>query len=156
MCLIKFHWNCSKQKLDFMIILSIITFSYIFFIKMIQNNSTIFEYFPGGRVDKDRSLASVERYNPAADTWEEMAPISTPRRSVAVCAHNGRLYAMGGSGRILPLVGTNKLRTSWRPLAAILMRFSGGPHWALLTSFVLIELRVAIQCILNLCKVWLQ
>lgn len=56
-------------------------------------------YAVGGRVDQDISLAEVERYNPAVDRWEGVAPISAPRRSVALAAHNGRLYAMGGSGR---------------------------------------------------------
>ena len=52
----------------------------------------------GGRVDADISLAEVERYNPAVDQWELVAPLSSPRRSVAVATYNGRLYAMGGSG----------------------------------------------------------
>ena len=56
--------------------------------------------FLGGRVDERRSLAAVERYNPAVDEWEEVAPLSGPRRSVSVAAQNGRLYAIGGSGTI--------------------------------------------------------
>lgn len=56
-------------------------------------------WFPaGGRVDQDISLATVERYNPAIDEWETVSPLSTARRSIAVAGHNGRLYAMGGSG----------------------------------------------------------
>lgn len=51
-------------------------------------------------MDQDVSLADVERYNPSVDEWEMVAPLSSPRRSVAVAAHNGRLYAMGGSGRL--------------------------------------------------------
>ena len=50
-------------------------------------------------MDQNESLSSVERYNPALDSWEEVAPLSAPRRSVAVAALNGRLYAVGGSGR---------------------------------------------------------
>ena len=49
-------------------------------------------------MDADISLAEVERYNPAVDQWELVAPLSSPRRSVAVATYNGRLYAMGGSG----------------------------------------------------------
>ncbi len=52
----------------------------------------------GGRVDRDNSLAEVECYNPAVDEWQMVAPISAPRRSVAVTSHSGRLFAMGGSG----------------------------------------------------------
>ena len=49
-------------------------------------------------MDQSHSLASVERYNPAIDSWEIVAPLAVARRSVAVAAHAGRLYAMGGSG----------------------------------------------------------
>ena len=49
-------------------------------------------------MNHDESLADVERYNPACDEWHAVAPLSQPRRSVAVAAHNGRLYAVGGSG----------------------------------------------------------
>ncbi|KAI8490135.1 hypothetical protein Bbelb_322050 [Branchiostoma belcheri] len=52
----------------------------------------------GGRVTNQESLSDVERYNPQVDQWEDVAPISTPRRQVAVATHNRRLYAMGGSG----------------------------------------------------------
>lgn len=49
-------------------------------------------------MDKSESLSSVERYNPSKDEWEEVAPISAPKRSVAVAAMHGKLYAIGGSG----------------------------------------------------------
>ncbi|CAH1795785.1 unnamed protein product [Owenia fusiformis] len=52
----------------------------------------------GGRVDQEESLSAVERYNPAVDRWDLVSPISSARRSVAIAAHGGRLYAVGGSG----------------------------------------------------------
>lgn len=54
----------------------------------------------GGRLDATESLSSVERYNPQSNTWHEVAPLSTPKRCVAVAVLNGRLYAVGGSGEL--------------------------------------------------------
>ena len=51
------------------------------------------------------SLADVERYNPADDAWETVAPLSAPRRSIAVTSHGGRLYVIGGSGKLHVHVG---------------------------------------------------
>ena len=56
--------------------------------------------FSGGRVSKDESLSSVERYDPSRDRWDEVAPLSSPRRCVAVGCLSGRLYAVGGSGML--------------------------------------------------------
>ncbi len=53
----------------------------------------------GGRLDANRSLAEVERYNPAVDAWEPVASLSAPRRAMAAAALNGRIYVAGGSGR---------------------------------------------------------
>ena len=54
--------------------------------------------FLGGRVAADQSLSSVERYDPARDRWDEVAPLSSPRRCVAVGCLAGKMYAVGGSG----------------------------------------------------------
>ena len=56
---------------------------------------------PGGRVDDQTSLADVERYNPSKDEWEDVAPLSDARRGVAIATHDGKLYAIGGSGNLL-------------------------------------------------------
>ena len=40
----------------------------------------------------------MERYDPSRDRWDEVAPLSSPRRCVAVGCLGGRLYAVGGSG----------------------------------------------------------
>ena len=41
-------------------------------------------------------LSSVERYDPATNAWEEMAPMAVRRRSLAVAVLDGKLYAVGG------------------------------------------------------------
>lgn len=52
----------------------------------------------GGRLDAVESLSSVECYNPISNSWHEVAPLSTPKRCIAVSTLNGRIYAVGGSG----------------------------------------------------------
>jgi hypothetical protein len=41
-------------------------------------------------------LASVERYDPIADTWVAVAPMPTARSGLAAGAVNGIIYAVGG------------------------------------------------------------
>ena len=43
------------------------------------------------------SLATTLRYDPAADAWRFMAPMSVGRSSVAAAVLDGRIYAVGGS-----------------------------------------------------------
>ncbi|XP_023407183.1 kelch-like protein 4 isoform X2 [Loxodonta africana] len=38
----------------------------------------------------------VERYDPKADSWSTVAPLSIPRDAIAVCSLGDRLYAVGG------------------------------------------------------------
>ena len=42
------------------------------------------------------SLSSVERYDPATNAWEAVAPMATARRVHAVAVLDGKLYAVGG------------------------------------------------------------
>lgn len=42
-------------------------------------------------------VATVYAYDPATDTWTERAPMPTARGALAVAAHDGKLYAIGGS-----------------------------------------------------------
>jgi N-acetylneuraminic acid mutarotase len=44
-------------------------------------------------------VATVYAYNPATNTWAEHAPMPTPRGALAVTAHDGKLYAIGGYDR---------------------------------------------------------
>ena len=43
-------------------------------------------------------LASVERYDSVKKTWEEMAPMLTPRCDHAMAVLGGKLYVVGGTG----------------------------------------------------------
>ncbi|ESO87598.1 hypothetical protein LOTGIDRAFT_194339 [Lottia gigantea] len=54
-------------------------------------------YAVGGRLDKKKSLSSVEVYDPSRDAWALMSPLSTPKQSFAATTHNGKIYVVGGS-----------------------------------------------------------
>jgi len=43
-------------------------------------------------------LSSVERYDPALDAWEAVAPMAAARVEHAVAVLDGKLYAAGGLG----------------------------------------------------------
>lgn len=38
-----------------------------------------------GGFDGERRLSSVERYDPEADTWSEVAPLNRPRSGAGTC-----------------------------------------------------------------------
>ncbi len=44
-------------------------------------------------------LRSMERYCPAADEWEEVAPMATARFGCSCVAYRGKVYVSGGFGR---------------------------------------------------------
>ena len=46
--------------------------------------------------DYDEHLRSVERYDPALDAWEAVAPLTLARVGAGVAALDGKLYAVGG------------------------------------------------------------
>ncbi len=55
-----------------------------------------FNYALGG-INKSRSLATVEAYNPASNTWTAVASMLTARADLAaVAGPDGRIYALGG------------------------------------------------------------
>ena len=54
-------------------------------------------YAVGGHSDGVGRLSSVERYDPATNAWEAVAPMATARDSHAVAVLDGKLYAMGGN-----------------------------------------------------------
>eukprot|EP00808_Paulinella_micropora_P011495 g4134.t1 len=49
-----------------------------------------------GGYDGTQQLSSVERYNPATDSWEFCCPMPSPRRYFACAVLNRELYVMGG------------------------------------------------------------
>ena len=54
-----------------------------------------FLYVAGG-CDASGGLAIVERYSPAANTWEALPSMITARKSFRLVASNGYVYAIGG------------------------------------------------------------
>lgn len=42
-------------------------------------------------------LRTMERYDPLANQWTTMTPMSVPRSSFGVTVWNGRIYVMGGT-----------------------------------------------------------
>ena len=55
-------------------------------------------YAVGGSNGDDGILNSVERYDPAQDAWEAVAPMAVRRIAVGVAVLDGKLYAVGGFG----------------------------------------------------------
>ena len=51
----------------------------------------------GGRNDGYDHISSVERYDPEANAWEAVAPMSTGRRWAVAAAIDGKLYVVGGA-----------------------------------------------------------
>ena len=52
-------------------------------------------YAVSGENDDDGILSSVERYDPAANAWEAVAPMATARYALGVAVLDGKLYALG-------------------------------------------------------------
>ena len=50
----------------------------------------------GGSDGQRRRLNSVERYDPAKNAWEAVAPMSPAREGPAAAVFDGKLYVMGG------------------------------------------------------------
>ena len=53
-------------------------------------------YVVGGRAPCRPSSSSVERYEPAAKSWEAVAPMTSARAGLGVAVLDGKLYAVGG------------------------------------------------------------
>ena len=53
-------------------------------------------YAVGGHDNDDGYLSSVERYDPATNAWEAVAPMGEERINHAVAVLDGKLYAVGG------------------------------------------------------------
>ena len=51
---------------------------------------------PVAMLDGGGFLSSVERYDPATNAWEAVAPMGTARVVLAVAVLDGKLYAVGG------------------------------------------------------------
>ena len=53
-------------------------------------------YAMGGFNDDEQFLSSVKRYDPAANSWEEVAPMGEERSRPGTAVLDGKLYAVGG------------------------------------------------------------
>ncbi|KAK6044426.1 kelch repeat protein [Cooperia oncophora] len=53
-------------------------------------------YALGGKDESERSLNSVEKYNPTTDQWTAVTPMNERRSNVGGGVVNKKLYAMGG------------------------------------------------------------
>ena len=51
----------------------------------------------GAYADDNGYLSSVERYDPALDAWEAVAPMAEARSAHAAAVLGGKLYAVGGA-----------------------------------------------------------
>ena len=95
-------------------------------------------YVIGGQDPNNPFLATVDAYDPAADTWITKAPMNTPRRLVgAVATPDGLIYAIGGGGAQGALdsveifnIATNAWTLSPHPLPAATCLLAGavGPN----------------------------
>lgn len=52
-------------------------------------------YVPGGF----GGLTSFEAYDPADDSWVELAPMPEPAHHMMVIAYHGKVYVFGGGAR---------------------------------------------------------
>jgi N-acetylneuraminic acid mutarotase len=50
----------------------------------------------GARVTEDRSVNTHEAYDPATDSWTQLAPMPTPRNHLGAATLNGRIHAVVG------------------------------------------------------------
>lgn len=54
-------------------------------------------YVIGGLTSVGPGVATVEAFDPVANTWEEKAPMPTPRGLLCAAVVDGKIYAIGGS-----------------------------------------------------------
>ena len=75
----------------------------------------------GGPEDEDLSL--VERYDPATNTWEAVAPMSIARDGHGMAVFGGKLYAVGGedkTGAVLDSVeGYDPTANMWQRMTPL-------------------------------------
>jgi len=55
-------------------------------------------YHHDGGLHGSPQLSSAERYDPALDAWEAVAPMAEARAAHAAAVLEGKLYAVGGDG----------------------------------------------------------
>jgi N-acetylneuraminic acid mutarotase len=68
--------------------------------------------FSGGGVHVG-ALNLVFAYDPATDSWRQLAPLSSPRGSVGVAVAGGKIHAIGGRGLDKLTVATHEVYDPW-------------------------------------------
>ena len=71
-------------------------------------------YVPGGF----GGLTSFEAYDPANDSWTELAPMPEPAHHMMVTAHSGKVFVFGGGPDL-----------SWQATASIIVYDPGNDAW---------------------------
>ncbi|MEE9224828.1 MAG: kelch repeat-containing protein [Bacteroidota bacterium] len=64
-------------------------------IAIAMHNGNIYVF--GGLGSNGSTLTTAERYDPAADTWETIAPLPVPLNHAAAATAGGKIYVVGGS-----------------------------------------------------------
>lgn len=80
-------------------------------------------YVVGGLDARNRTLATVERYDPATDKWTACGAMRQPRAVAGIASLDGRLYVLGGDSMengVLDSVEEYDPRTDvWRTMASM-------------------------------------
>jgi kelch-like protein 17 (actinfilin)/kelch-like protein 20 len=90
-------------------------------------------YVLGGADADGDALSSVERYDPAKNAWEAVAPMSTARYDSAAAVVDGKLYVMGGmaDGNALSSVERyDSAKNEWVPMASMALNTGTTSHCA--------------------------
>lgn len=72
-----------------------------------------------GGYGAEREIATVERYDPAADAWSTCAPLPIARGFLGAAAVNGHVFAVGGHTGDRPLERYDPRGDHWVALAPL-------------------------------------
>ena len=75
-----------------------------------------------GGFDGKKCLSSAERYDPQTNTWEEIASLRTPRRSLCAVALPDGVYALGGYNGDKYLESVERydtVKNEWVPISSM-------------------------------------
>ena len=86
-----------------------------------------------GGYDGHHRLSSVERYDPAKNAWEAVAPMSAARSDSAAAAVDGKLYVMGGfdgENRLSSVEQYDPTKNEWVSMASMALNTGTTSHCA--------------------------
>ena len=80
-------------------------------------------YIVGGRSPRAGTLSSVQRYDPASNSWSTVAPMSTARTLCSAFVVDGCMYAAGGGtdedGVVAEVEKYDPATDTWSAVAAM-------------------------------------